>query len=277
MGIYSIQIQNFKSIRDSGSIEIKPLNVLIGANGAGKSNFISFFKFLNMLFKQQLQNHIARNGRADMKRGIYFIAEGATEVQFIESLLRPYFATKNIWIKAFDMRGSPSYGRYYNDVTTFLRKEKDIVVTTMIDFFRLPNDFPGYSDAQNITDKQQRVEFIEDRIGERISHQRFVPYIQLHEFEGLLFTGMMGFNQMPNCGEKELAELQSIVEKYPNPELINDGTETAPSKTLKRLIPGYDKPLYGAYIALENGLHSIMNKCPRFKEWLGKLENKLAH
>ena len=65
MGIKSIRIRNYKSIRDSGLIEIKPLNVLIGSNGAGKSNFISFFKFLNMLFERQLQNHIARKGRAD--------------------------------------------------------------------------------------------------------------------------------------------------------------------------------------------------------------------
>ena len=65
MSIYSISVQNFKSIRDSGPIQIKPLNILIGPNGVGKSNFISFFKFLNMLFERQLQNHIARKGRAD--------------------------------------------------------------------------------------------------------------------------------------------------------------------------------------------------------------------
>ncbi len=65
MSIYSINIKNFKSIRDSGLIKIKPLNVLIGPNGVGKSNFIGFFKFLNMLFERQLQNHIARKGRAD--------------------------------------------------------------------------------------------------------------------------------------------------------------------------------------------------------------------
>lgn len=65
MGINTIRIQNFKSIRDSGDVEIRSLNVLIGANGAGKSNFISFFKFLNQLFEQQLQLHINQNGRAD--------------------------------------------------------------------------------------------------------------------------------------------------------------------------------------------------------------------
>ncbi|TDG37818.1 ATPase [Pedobacter changchengzhani] len=65
MPIQSIQIRNFKSIRDTGELEVKPLNVLIGANGVGKSNFISFFKFLNKLYEQELQLHISKNGRAD--------------------------------------------------------------------------------------------------------------------------------------------------------------------------------------------------------------------
>lgn len=65
MGIQSIRIQNFKSIKDSGVVEFKPVNVLIGANGAGKSNFISFFKFLNKLYEQELQLYMAQNGRAD--------------------------------------------------------------------------------------------------------------------------------------------------------------------------------------------------------------------
>ncbi len=65
MSIKSIRIQNFKSIRDSGEVELRPINVLIGANGAGKSNFISFFKFLNRLYEQQLQLYVNRNGRAD--------------------------------------------------------------------------------------------------------------------------------------------------------------------------------------------------------------------
>ncbi|MCF1716771.1 AAA family ATPase [Flavihumibacter sp. RY-1] len=65
MGIESIHIRNFKSIKDSGIVALKALNVLIGANGAGKSNFISFFKFLNKLYIQDLQTYIIQNGRAD--------------------------------------------------------------------------------------------------------------------------------------------------------------------------------------------------------------------
>ncbi len=65
MGIHSIKIQNFKSIRNTDEIEIKPINVLIGPNGAGKSNFISFFKFLNRLYEEQLQLYISQHGRAE--------------------------------------------------------------------------------------------------------------------------------------------------------------------------------------------------------------------
>lgn len=75
MGIRSLRIQNFKSIRDSGDLKIKSLNVLIGPNGAGKSNFISFFKFLNRLYENQLQLHISQNGRAE--NFLYFGRKGS--------------------------------------------------------------------------------------------------------------------------------------------------------------------------------------------------------
>ena len=62
MPIDRINIKNFKSIRDSGDIQIKPINVLIGANGVGKSNFISFFKMLNSISKKRLGFYVADNG-----------------------------------------------------------------------------------------------------------------------------------------------------------------------------------------------------------------------
>jgi predicted ATPase len=75
MGIHSLKIQNFKSIRETGDVLIKPLNVLIGPNGAGKSNFIGFFKFLNRLYEQQLQLYIAQNGRSE--NFLYFGRKGS--------------------------------------------------------------------------------------------------------------------------------------------------------------------------------------------------------
>jgi len=78
MGIHSIEIKNFKSIRQSGEILITPINVLIGPNGAGKSNFINFFKFLNRLYEGQLQLYISRNGRAE-----YFLYFGRKHSDFL--------------------------------------------------------------------------------------------------------------------------------------------------------------------------------------------------
>ena len=63
--IKSIHIRNFKSIKDSGEVLLRPINVLIGANGVGKSNFIGFFKFLNKIYNKELQLYVAQNGRAD--------------------------------------------------------------------------------------------------------------------------------------------------------------------------------------------------------------------
>ncbi len=64
MAIKTIKIQNFKSIRKT-EIEMRPINILIGANGVGKSNFISFLKFVSQIVAQKLQLHVAKNGRAD--------------------------------------------------------------------------------------------------------------------------------------------------------------------------------------------------------------------
>lgn len=62
--IRKIIIKNYKSIYDV-EIELTSLNVLIGANGAGKSNFISFFEFLNNIYNQNLQSYCTANGGAE--------------------------------------------------------------------------------------------------------------------------------------------------------------------------------------------------------------------
>ena len=59
-----LQIQGYKSIQNL-EIELRPINVLIGANGAGKSNLISFFKLLKSISNQQLQRFVLEEGKAD--------------------------------------------------------------------------------------------------------------------------------------------------------------------------------------------------------------------
>jgi predicted ATPase len=64
--VKSVTIKGFKSIRDLEAFEFRPVNVLIGANGAGKSNFIGFFRLLRELVEEKLQVHIrTQEGGAD--------------------------------------------------------------------------------------------------------------------------------------------------------------------------------------------------------------------
>ena len=53
--LQKIQIEGYKSIKKL-ELALKPINILIGANGAGKTNFISFFKLVNNIYEQRLEN-----------------------------------------------------------------------------------------------------------------------------------------------------------------------------------------------------------------------------
>jgi predicted ATPase len=64
--IDKLTIEGFKSIRKMEDFELRPLNVLIGTNGAGKSNFISFFYLLHELIERRLQIAVSTGGGADV-------------------------------------------------------------------------------------------------------------------------------------------------------------------------------------------------------------------
>jgi hypothetical protein len=208
------------------------------------------------------------------------LVEGPTEREFIRNCMMPYLATQNIWdVRPIGMETSPGhkggdvrYARFKRDVEKLLRGKEEMIVTSLIDFYKLRSDFPKFEVAQKIADKIERVTFLEVACAEDIGDYRFVPYIQLHEFEALLFTKWDGF---ADIGLSELAqsEIRQILNDFPNPEMLNDGTLTAPSKRLERLFQPnkYNKPFYGNYIALENGFEAILEKCPRFKNWIERL------
>lgn len=61
----SLTVRGYKSIRELEAFELRPLNVLIGANGAGKSNFLSLFEMLAALVDQRLQLYVQQNDGPD--------------------------------------------------------------------------------------------------------------------------------------------------------------------------------------------------------------------
>jgi hypothetical protein len=102
---------------------------------------------------------------------------------------------------------------------------------------------------------------------------RCIPYIQLHEFEGLLFNEIQVFlNQIPPDELIGLKELKDIFKHFSNPELINNSKKNAPSQRLERIIKGYNKVVYGNILAEAIGLEKIRSKSPRFNEWISKIE-----
>ncbi len=211
-----------------------------------------------------------------MSKVINILVEGRTETDFVKEVLVDYFRSFGIDdVRPIGMEtstgykgGDVSFGRYSDNVRRLLSGKEQMIVTSLIDYYKLRKDFPGYAQKENFAHAVQRVEHIEKQCYEIFSDPRLIPYIQLHEFEGLLFSDAKGFEAVETIPTKNKKELISMIAENENPELINEGPTSAPSKRLERLIPNYSKPLFGNYIALEIGIETILQKCPRFKNWI---------
>lgn len=154
-------------------------------------------------------------------------------------------------------------------------------VTLLIDYYGIleKHQFPNWKDSLALANKAKRVTLLEKGMKDDIDSNmvnRFIPYIQLHEFESLLFIDQKVFDR--SFEKSEFADYDYLLEtlnQFSNPEDINDGNLTAPSKRLERIIKVYDsktKVVYGSSLAHDIGLEKIIAKCPRFSDWIAKLE-----
>ncbi|WP_299290909.1 DUF4276 family protein [uncultured Mucilaginibacter sp.] len=223
-----------------------------------------------------------------MKR-IIVIGEGQTEQSFCNDVLRPYFSLKGIYIQnpviSKTGGGIVNWKALKHQVEMTLLQDQTAFVTTLIDYYGLysRHQYPRWEEAEKLVDKNSRMKKLEDAMLMDIEtdlQRRFIPYIQLHEFEALLFSEIDVFNN--NFEKKEFLDYNYLVEtidKNSNPEMINNGTETAPSKRLGKIIKGYysdkenNKAFYGSTLAHDIGLQKIRSKCPRFNNWIATLEN----
>jgi Domain of unknown function (DUF4276) len=112
-------------------------------------------------------------------------------------------------------------------------------------------------------------------MGNRFRSERFVPFVVMHEFEGLLFSDCAAFSRGIGRSDLEVG-FRKIRDQFATPEEINDSPNTAPSKRVEALVQGYQKPLLGVLAVLEIGLSRIRAECPHFDGWLRQLES-LAH
>ena len=150
---------------------------------------------------------------------------------------------------------------------------RNCAFTTMFDLYALPPTFPGYELSLTCSDPYSRVKVLEDAFKEDIGDLRFVPYIQVHEFEALLLSDPRAFVAEYLEHADPIEELCRLVAEFGHcPEMIDGGAQTAPSKRILDLIPGYDKRESGPHIAERVGLSAIRQKGPHYREWLEQLE-----
>lgn len=216
-----------------------------------------------------------------MKR-VLVLVEGQTEEGLVNEVLRPRLATCGIWLipkilitkrtkSGPDFKGGvTSYQRAKNDVTRLLNDSNAALVTTLIDFYALPPDFPGWKDVPARVPRA-RVEHMEAAWQRDVDHPRFDPHLVLHETEALIFSEPMACEiAFPDLGSREL--LAAIGRSFASPEDIDEGPTTAPSKRILAVVPGYRKVSMGPMAIEEAGLDVIRSRCPHFDAWLRRLE-----
>jgi len=216
-----------------------------------------------------------------------FVVEGQTEETFVQRLLVPHLSAFSVWARArcvltgrkrgLQYRGGlQNYAKVQRDISVWMKEDRhpDVFFTTMFDLYALPNDFPGYADAVRERDPYRRVGMLEAALSADIGDRRFIPYIQLHEFEALLLAEPHSLDLAFPERLEAIRALSETVELFASPELIDDGSETAPSKRIIRHIPEYEgmKTFAGPLVAGKIGIETLRSKCAHFGEWLGMLE-----
>ena len=218
---------------------------------------------------------------------LHFIVEGQTEETFVNRILSPHLGNLSIGVKARSVMtsrkrgvkhrgGIVNYAKAKNDINSWRKEDRnrDARFTTMFDLYELPPDFPGYKDAMKATNPYDRVSVLEQALEEDISDPRFIPYLQLYEFETLLLSDPRKLGVQFVNRSVGIRDLVKMAYDFESPEYINDGPDTAPSKRITDAIPEYGrmKPSAGPIVAEKIGLSALRSKCAHFGEWIGKLE-----
>ncbi|MFJ7678276.1 DUF4276 family protein [Peribacillus sp. NPDC097198] len=215
---------------------------------------------------------------------VMILVEGQTEEAFVNMVLQPYLNEKGIYLsttmvctkKVKGVRryrgGIGDYDQVKRDLSTLLKSSHFNLVTTFLDYYGLPSNFPGQSKLP-IGDCYVKIEHLEKELKEDISNVNFHPFIMLHEFETMIFCDIYSLRDFFSDKPRRLDKLNKVFVEHSNPELINNSRETAPSKRILEELENYEKPLHGP-IAIKNiGIDKIRELCPHFNEWLTYIES----
>jgi Domain of unknown function (DUF4276) len=221
-------------------------------------------------------------------KNLYLTVEGQTEETFARDLLQPHLATFNVflWPPRFTGPHGRRHGRIprggmfnrfvhaLEDMRRWLKENRsvDSRFSMMVDFYHLPHDFPGYAEAMAQADCYRQVELLEAAIAAELADSRFMPYLQLHEFEALVLSEP---GRLADCfadRQRTLANLAVECLPYDTPERIDHGQHSHPKARIEKHFADYDENIHGPLLTSAIGLPALRGRCPHFDQWLTRLE-----
>ena len=210
--------------------------------------------------------------------------EGETEESFVNQVLAYYLVVRgyssvsarlvgNVRQRQGGIRSWPSVRM---GIANHLKSDPGCVATTMVDYYGMPQSWPGRQEANGLP-LEQRAKHVERSCQRDLDQhfgadvgRRLVAFVMIHEFEALLFSDCRSFAE--GVGQPTVVgSLQEIRNSFGTPEEIDDSPQGAPSKRIQALIPEYQKPLMGTLAALEIGVPAMQAECPNFANWLERL------
>ncbi|MDY0221822.1 MAG: DUF4276 family protein [Desulfobacterium sp.] len=215
---------------------------------------------------------------------VHVICEGHTEEMFVNELLVTPFSLKGILLlpakigRPGHKGGNVNYQRLLVDIRQRLLNDSSCYCTTLLDYYGLPTAFPGKTEAESFLNSREKFRRVVESLSGEVTKalgqgagRRFIPYIQMYEFEALLFSHPQVLAD--SLQQSGLAEsFAQIRQQFATPEEINDNPQTAPGKRIEKLYRAYDKPVHPLLAAREIGLETICQECHLFSDWLKGLE-----
>jgi len=213
-------------------------------------------------------------------KNVYILCEGQTEEAFIKQILYPYFLQLQIVVypiivatrRDSDKKykgGVSSYGKIRNELLHLCGKHPHETITTMFDYYGLPDDTPGIHNSNK--SRTEKIAIIEDAVNQDINKPNCYFNLVVHEFESLLFVKPTVFNAITD--DQGVAIIQKIKNDFSSPEDINNSPTTAPSKRIYSVVPHYNKVQHGIRLLKHIELEDIIVSCPHFADWIQKIKN----
>jgi hypothetical protein len=211
------------------------------------------------------------------------LVEGQSEEIFVNRTLAPHLAPYGvavakpilIWTRRLagggGHRGGVSHYRQIRNSLDPLLRDTTAWVTTLIDYYALPTDFPGHVAFSSLVDPKLKVAALTQAFAEDVAHPRFLPFLALHELEAWLFSSPPSVaGHFDNAGLSD--RMQAMIAAAGEAELINGEPETHPKARIRGLVPTYKEVADGATILGKIGIEPIRTACPHFGQWLGRME-----